>query len=345
MRHRTCFVLLLASACFAAPPAEAAGPCRSAHGCQLVWENDAFAAFSGSDEHYTNGIRLSWLRDTNVRDNPLWTRRLAEKICSVDGLCAPSPPLVGYARAIGQNFYTPQDISVEQLQPNDRPYAGYLYYSWIVSARTDTHWDFHLSRPFQNVLELQVGFVGPPALGEEVQSAVHELIDDEDPMGWDNQLDFEPTVELVYTWRRKLGGSRFDLVPHATAGLGNVSVHGGLGATVRAGYNISDFPADQIKPTVAPVGIDRPEWEWYVFAGTEGRGVAHNIFLDGNTFEDSHSVDRDPWVYDLKAGFAVRHKAWRFDYTFVRRSDEFTPVVQDGEHDFGSFSVTYLAWP
>lgn len=41
-------------------------------------------------------------------------------------------------------------------------------------------------------------------------------------------------------------------------------------------------------------GPPPPEWEAYVFAGAEGRGVASNIFLDGNTFEDSHTVDREP---------------------------------------------------
>lgn len=28
--------------------------------------------------------------------------------------------------------------------------------------------------------------------------------------------------------------------------------------------------------------------------------MAHNLLLDGNTFEDSHSVDRREWVSDFQ---------------------------------------------
>ena len=34
----------------------------------------------------------------------------------------------------------------------------------------------------------------------------------------------------------------------------------------------------------------------FLYATAEGSAVAHNLFLDGNTFRDSPSVDRQPWV-------------------------------------------------
>ena len=49
-------------------------------------------------------------------------------------------------------------------------------------------------------------------------------------------------------------------------------------------------------------------FNWYLFAGLEGRAVFRNIFLDGNTFTDSHSVDSKHFVGDIQAGLAgVEH--------------------------------------
>src|SRR5690606_30937471 len=62
---------------------------------------------------------------------------------------------------------------------------------------------------------------------------------------------------------------------------------------------------------------------WYLFAGAEGQVVLRNIFLDGNTFQDSHSVDRRVLVGDLQAGFALIYESWRLTYTHVLRTPEF----------------------
>jgi hypothetical protein len=48
---------------------------------------------------------------------------------------------------------------------------------------------------------------------------------------------------------------------------------------------------------------------WDLFFGTQGRAVARNIFLDGNTFQNSRSVSKEPVVADLIIGaelFSVR---------------------------------------
>jgi lipid A 3-O-deacylase len=315
---------------------------------QFYWENDAYAAFSGSDEFYTNGVRFAWLRNPNVVSNPEWSRRLVDWWCR-SPLCFESNADIGYGHALGQSFYTPNDITDPRPQPEDRPWAGYLYYSWVVQATHATDVDFRLDRPVQNLFELQVGLVGPAAGAEFAQREVHEIIDDDLPLGWDNQLVNEPTVNLNYTWRKKLGNTTFDIVPHWGGSLGTVMTAASAGATVRLGRNISSFPQLLITPTNASLTVPRPtKCEYYLFAGAEGRAVAHNIFLDGNVFRDGPEIDvrRDTFVYDLKAGFAARYKSWRLDYTFVRRSEEFAPPPgrADGVHDFGSVTISYSLW-
>lgn len=48
---------------------------------------------------------------------------------------------------------------------------------------------------------------------------------------------------------------------------------------------------------------------------------------------------------ELGAGFAIRYKAWPFDYTWVRRSEELDPLAgrNDGAHDFGALAISWAA--
>jgi len=79
----------------------------------------------------------------------------------------------------------------------------------------------------------------------------------------------------------------------------------------------------------------------HFFAGILGSGVAHNIFLDGNTFRQSHRVDREPWVGDALAGIGITLGRWQVTYAHVFRSKEFS--TQTDRQVFGSlsFSFTY----
>jgi hypothetical protein len=77
---------------------------------------------------------------------------------------------------------------------------------------------------------------------------------------------------------------------------------------------------------------------WYVTAGVDGRAIARNIFLDGNTFRDSRSVDKEPFVGDLHWGVVLAWRRVRVSYTHVVRTREFTT---QGKHDeFGAFSLS-----
>jgi hypothetical protein len=67
--------------------------------------------------------------------------------------------------------------------------------------------------------------------------------------------------------------------------------------------------------------------------------VARDITLDGNTFADSASVDKEPWVGDLQIGLAVIVGQARLTYTHVYRTPEFT--AQSGADQFGSLSLSF----
>ena len=42
-----------------------------------------------------------------------------------------------------------------------------------------------------------------------------------------------------------------------------------------------------------------------MFLGFGGHRIAHLLPLDGNTFEDSHSVEKEPWVGSFMGGLSL----------------------------------------
>ena len=114
-----------------------------------------------------------------------------------------------------------------------------------------------------------------------------------------------------------------------------------VGATVRLGQGLnSDFGPPRVRPGLPGSVEFRSDqgFAWYLFAGAEGQLVAHNIFLDGNTFRDSHSVDRKPLVGDLQAGLALIYESWRLTFTHVARTTEFEE--RKGTDHFGAITLS-----
>src|SRR5690606_27522723 len=149
---------------------------------------------------------------------------------------------------------------------------------------------------------------------EQMQNSFHQLIGNDISNGWDNQLGNEPGINLSYQtkWRmvyEPIEGTNFavDFMPHLGATVGHVTTHAAIGGTVRIGSGLDrDFGPPRIRPSVPGSSyFERGGFDAYLFAGVEGRGVARDIFLDGNTFRDSQSVDRRYLVGDLQAGAAL----------------------------------------
>jgi hypothetical protein len=307
----------------------------------VVVENDKFNSLdenTQTDRNFTNGIRLNWISEP--RSTPEWGRRLAALVPMFpDG----GTPRVGYA--FGQNMYTPENIRTRELIANDRPYSGWTY---VAGAITSSREDGDSAR--LDTLEVNLGVIGPQSYAAETQREYHRLIGAPLPQGWNNQLRNEPGIVLFYErkWRNVarsqiLPGVEGDFSPHVGASLGNVFTYAGTGLTLRIGHNLGfDYGPPRIRPGLAgSMHFDAPDsdpFAFYAFVGTEGRAVARDITLDGNTFARSHSVDRRPLVGDVQTGVALVYMPVRFTFTYVLRTREFE--TQRTPDRFGAFSLS-----
>lgn len=298
----------------------------------LKIENDVIA--TGSDGHYTNGFEL--MRSFEP-DADHWSRQFADVL---PGWSAAEVDNVAYR--LGHQIYTPNDIERAELIEDDRPYAGLLFAGMsIFSGHQYEGWRS------ASGLHLDVGIVGPAAGGKKIQRRVHEVTDSDEPKGWDNQLRNEPFVNLAYQHRwwlqQRFAGLEFEYGPSAGFSLGNLYTYGSAGLGLRIGQGLArSFSI----PAVAPAQSGSMFFDqgggfaWNIFANLEGRYMAHNMLLEGNTFKSSHSVDSREWVGDAKAGIALTWNSWQLAFASVWRTREFHG--QDEHDQFGSLTVS--AW-
>lgn len=67
--------------------------------------------------------------------------------------------------------------------------------------------------------------------------------------------------------------------------------------------------------------------------------MGRDIFLDGNTFRESHSVAKESFVLDRTVGFSIIYGGLKLSYAQVFRSKEF--AAQHHSHSYGSFAFSY----
>jgi hypothetical protein len=270
----------------------------------ITIENDFFA---GYDHHYTNGVQAAFV-------------------------AGPSTVF-----AVGQRMYTPTNTDTRIPDSKDRPYAGWLY------AMTDTR------LPAEGTIDhltVSLGIVGPHAMAQQAQDLVHRALGEKESQGWDSQIGSEATVLLGYerAWPRLLAGRlesySYDAAVRAGGAVGNVLAYANTGIVFRFGRNLpDDIPVTHISLGPPRDGYrGTPEFGWYAWAGLDGRYVAHNMFLDGNTFHDSASVNRKPWGYDAQLGVALAWPNARVGFAYIQRSKEFDGQV--GPDRFGQLTLS-----
>ena len=296
----------------------------------LEIENDSIAH---TDRYYSHGLRFTLIRP--IESENALQRKLARAIPLFHGEGDMST-----AYAIGQNVYTPRNKRLSVPDPDDRPYAGWLY----ATVGIDEQLDRGLDRA-----QLTFGVVGPASLAEEVQRQFHNARDRPLPQGWDNQLGNEITLMLSFErqWRALISTPAnykwgVDVTPHAGGSVGTPFTFINTGFMLRAGWDMPlDYGPPRIQPGLPGSGLFNPTkgLHWYTFAGVDLRAVALDLFLDGSTWRDSPSVDKKSFVGDLHVGFVVGFDHVRISYTHVVRSKEFK--TQGESHNFGAFSISW----
>jgi len=287
-------------------------------------ENDFFA---GTDRYYTHGVKMTWI--------------------SPDKLSSRFDPAAqrAFSVSFGQNIYTPADIEREELIEDDRPYAGVSFFSLGLHRKKDQNMD---------TLEFLLGIVGPSSFAAEMQRFIHGLYRGTDPRGWHHQLKDEIVFNAIFDRKKRIVRSRegkdfgYDLIAHLGGSLGNMMIAAVTGWQFRIGWNIpKNFGTFLLRPGgESSTFFDEQSshrdtakrFGFHSYIYVAGHSVFRNIFLDGNTFRESHRVDKYSFVADIIGGVAFTYKRFKFSYAYVFRTKQFK--TQAKPQVFGAINIS-----
>lgn len=241
-----------------------------------------------------------------------------------------------------QQIYTPKNIDSKELIKDDRPYAGYSYLQTGLYQSNDNNLKSFI---------VQIGIVGPASKMNKVQEFIHNLIGSPIPQGWENQLSNELGFQLNYSEKQnyiadKILGLESNFIPEYGFELGNISTEIYTSVLFRWGWNLAkDYGVNSIDnnsysklPTIANNSYKK-RWGFNFNFSTRANIVLRNIFLDGNSFNESHNVEKNYFTINAKYGISLSYDQFSLDYIRTYTTKEFK--TQDDIHSYGSLLISY----
>ncbi len=282
---------------------------RSFH---YTYENDVFTS---TDRYYTQGSFLE-LRHPVFQKSPF--SRILIKINQYKSN--------SYGLKFRQDVYTPKTILNKTLDSTDRPYAGTMFFSQTL-----------VSTGMYNKLStsLDIGVIGPAALGEEQQKFIHKHTRNDEPIGWENQIanSFLVNYNLLYEHGILLM-PWIEVIAQGGLKAGVLNTNGLLGVLTRIGKKRSYFGSTKRK---------QQNWELYGIVNGTATYIYYNAALQGVPMVKSvHVLQADKlerFVYKLNAGitFSVKRVSLTYSNTFI------TPEFKGGlAHGWGSCNLVML---
>ncbi len=299
------------------------------HSISIATENDVyFEPFVNTDRFYTAGHSISYL-------SPEYADSWLNNVAIFSHLYGKN--FARFGVKLTQELYTPDDKYKYDFTPPTRDilFGAALYASAEFISRT---------RDFAEQISLDLGVIGPLALGRQAQNGIHKLTNNRQARGWDYQLKNEPLVNLHYgiIYRWVFIEDFFDILPWASFSLGNANVSISAGAKMRIGYGLrNDFGYQKVKSRFAQIIAD-DGFKIYAFFGAQGSLVGRDIFIEGNTGKNGRksSVRIKHELYAFEAGAMVGYKYFSIGYVWSNESPRFKE--QRGQHKYGSLRIEIM---
>lgn len=138
-------------------------------------DNDLYTS-TFRDRYYTNGMFFTYRYISNNKSD-----KLEKKI---------------YEFQLAHKMYTPFKATVDLKGNHDRPFAGHLYGSFSVNH-------FYKNESILKT-SLQVGTLGPSALGQELQDLIHDIYGFKKAIGWKYQIKNAVALNLDASYIKKI---------------------------------------------------------------------------------------------------------------------------------------------
>ena len=274
---------------------------------RLHYDNDFF---TGTDYYYTQGYMLEVVNPA-LQKNPL-TRLL---------FTAPGNQ-IQFGLAFEHVGFTPTSIRSQAILRGDRPFAaGMLLKTFSLSLDT--------LRRVKLSSGLSTGVMGPVALGNQIQTALHQLFNGVEPQGWQYQIHNDVILNYTLAYEKQLYAYRqaLSISAMAQAQVGTYLDRLQTGLTFMAGRFDSPFgPAST--PRRLPVQL-------YVYAQPVVSVVGYDASLQGGLFNrgSPYVLQADQLTrltFQANIGVVFRYKTLYMEYAQSMVSREFERGLSHG---------------
>jgi hypothetical protein len=275
----------------------------------FIYDNDFFAA---TDRYYTQGVLLT-LQHPVLRFSPLSKVLLKSKNSQHK-----------HTVIIEQDVFTARSIRYMggAVYKGERPFTALFFISQKLQSNNSDKRSILIS-------QIDLGIIGPNALGEQEQKGIHKALNNIQPQGWQNQLNQDLMINYRVSYSKVvLGTPFFDCLLTGGGRLGTIYTDAFIGTDVRIGLLDNYFNAEEKKKNHLKV---------FMTLGASGKAVGYNATLQGglisknNIYELSDSeITRA--VYQLSAFITLEYK--KLVLGFGRYY--LTPEFENGlEHSWG----------
>ncbi len=216
--------------------------------------------------------------------------------------------VIQYGLSGTQDCYTPASIRRDSILKGDRPYAAVIFLGHFKSANDS-------AKKQRLISEIDIGAVGPCAKCEEEQKGIHYMLDNLQPLGWENQISND--IYLGYRLRYEKGLlslKTMDVVGLGEMNLGTIHDNAAIGANFRIGRMQGYFDNTR-----------KRKFQFFLFGQGWVQGVIRNGTLQGGAFSNSINTlsysEIAPIVLKGSLGANLGWKGFSIEYcrTFITR--------------------------
>ncbi len=267
---------------------------------RINYDNDYFAAM---DKNYTQGYSFEYVAPALIY-NPL--NKLFFHFNENQNRAGIAFEHIGF---------TPSSYEKVEVQIGDRPFsATALLKSFVISMskKTKQRISSHLS----------FGVMGPSAKGKEIQSGIHKLTGDRNPLGWRNQIENHFIANYGIDYEKQLFYFRnfIEVNANASAKIGNLYTNASIGLNASLGLNHNSYTISSSRKFFL-YGYIQPLINFVGYDGTLQGGLVN----DESVYTvDSGELNRV--VGQMNYGIVLQSKSLYLEYTRTFISKEIKTV-------------------
>lgn len=288
----------------------------------FVVDNDSF---TGTDREYSSGVYLKF-NSASASDINKLGPVVINKIGEFLPLSDDSKKVWGVT--IGQQLWTPSDISLENEIINERPYAAYL----MIKTHLNEYSAFSATK-----YSFTIGEVGPQAFGEQAQKAIHGLISSPIPMGWNGQIKARTIFALGYEKQKALirdnggFGHEYDIAINGRVNASNFQNEIAIGSTLRWGTQLAgSFSSVSLSPTsfFDPSVLSNSKSGYFTYLSAEARYRQYDYTIDGARPKHLYDISVQHWQSTVATGVVYYQPTWGLALSAIASSKSYNEDVK-----------------